>query len=263
MKLIFSRRTITIAVFAAITLSVSSQERIEFLNPQLNTVKDSLSCKYIRTVWPQEDSSYKVEVKYKTGEVMMAGVYSNPELTVENGNFQFFYANGFVESEGRFRNGIKVGTWKRWNYDGRQKPERFYPDENFKRSNRTTAPAKFPGGINSLHQLVNDSLIYPEEAMRRKIQGTVYVTFMIDEAGDVRQAEISGSVHYLLDEEALRFVSNMPSWSPATRYGVPIDSSFIMPITFDIQSEKATFVPGSSKAEEPFKTKAGQIAAQK
>ncbi|MEZ4801086.1 MAG: energy transducer TonB, partial [Flavobacteriales bacterium] len=86
----------------------------------------------------------------------------------------------------------------------------------------------------ALQQMVNDSLQYPAEAVERNIEGTVYVTFMIDAAGDVRNAEISEGVHYLLDEEALRFVSTMPSWAPATRSGIPVDSNFIMPITFNL-----------------------------
>ena len=82
--------------------------------------------------------------------------------------------------------------------------------------------------------MVNDSLRYPEEARERLIEGTVYITFQIDQAGDVRQPEVTEGVHYLLDEEALRFVSTLPTWTPATRNGVAVESSFIMPITFSI-----------------------------
>jgi|GEM_PF-575552 len=229
-----------ISVFALIE-PVSAQTRTEYLDPQFNimSAEASQKSKFVRSVTMLSDSSLAVQVNYVTGETMMTGRYTDPDLTVEDGDFAYFYANGTTESTGRFRNGTKIGTWKRWNYDGREKPNRFYPDENFRRSNRTTAAAKFPGGSAALQKLVIDSLVYPSEAKQRKLEGTVYVTFVIDEAGDVRQAEVSDGVHYLLDEEALRFVSKMPSWTAATRHGLPVDTSFIMPITFSLKDESS------------------------
>jgi TonB family protein len=223
-------------------LSAGAQTRSEFLDAQFNVVPAEASklIKYVRDVTQLPDSTFEVKVNFKTGEVMMTGRYLDTDLLVEDGNFTYFYANGTTESTGRYRNGSKVGTWKRWNYDGREKPDRFYPDENFRRSSRTTASAKFPGGSEALRKLVRDSLNYPLEAKERSIEGTVVVTFVIDAAGDVRQAEVTDGVHYLLDEEALRFVSNMPAWAPATRHGVPVDTSFIMPITFSLKNDEGS-----------------------
>lgn len=215
-----------------------AQSRKDYLDPQFNIIKDSVACKYVRSVYPQSDTVYNVEIKFRTGELMMTGSYKDAALNVANGDFRYYYANGVLESQGRYRNGNKVGIWKRWSYDGSPKPDRQYIDENFKRTNRTTAAAKFPGGMAALQQMVNDSLQYPQEARERRIEGTVYVTFVIDAAGDIRHPEVSDGVHYLLDEEALRFVSTMPSWAPATRNGLPVDSNFIMPITFSITTQR-------------------------
>ncbi|MFN8700266.1 MAG: TonB family protein [Flavobacteriales bacterium] len=225
-----------------IVLSANAQKRSEYLDAQFNVVpvESSRLIKYVRDVTQLSDSTFEVKVNFKTGEAMMTGRYLDTDLLVEDGDFTYFYANGTAESMGRYRNGSKVGTWKRWNYDGREKPDRFYPDENFRRSSRTTASAKFPGGTDALRMLVRDSLNYPLEAKDRGIEGTVVVTFVIDAAGDVRQAEVTDGVHYLLDEEALRFVSNMPAWAPATRHGVPVDTSFIMPITFSLKNDQGS-----------------------
>lgn len=208
----------------------------EYLDPQFNVVKDSANCKYVRTVNRLADDNFKVQVNYKSGSLMMTGGYADKDLTLENGAFTYYYANGRIESEGSYRKGSKIGNWKRWNYDGRPKPDRFYPDDTKARSPRATAPAKFPGGTTALQDFVTDSLRYPKEALERKIEGTVYVTFIVDSNGDVRQAEVSEGVHYLLDEEALRFVSSMPAWTPATRNGVTVDSSYIFPINFSIEN---------------------------
>lgn len=226
------------SLFALFSLALSvltfGQDKIDFLDSQLNVVNDSVNSKYIRTTKSASDTIFDVRINYRTGELMMTGRYKDPALRVEHGDFKYFYANGVVESQGQYHNGSKVGVWERWSYDGSPKPNRQYAEVDFKKSTRTTAAAKFPGGMTALQQMVNDSLQYPVEAVSRQIEGTVYVTFIIDAAGDVRNAEVTEGVHYLLDEEALRFVSTMPSWTPATRSGIPVDSNFIMPITFGI-----------------------------
>lgn len=226
------RGCILLVISLAISTITYGQTSIDFLDAQLNVVRDSVSSKFIRTTTAEADTVYTVRINYRTGELMMTGAYKDKSLSTEHGEFKYYYANGVVESQGRYVNGNKVGVWNRWSYDGNPKPDRQYAEENFKKSTRTTASAKFPGGMAALQQMVNDSLIYPTEAIERKIEGTVYVTFVIDASGDVRNAEVTGSVHYLLDEEALRFVSTMPTWTPATRNGLPVDSNFIMPITF-------------------------------
>ena len=227
---------------------LKAQSKSEFLDPQFNIVADSMSAKFIRTIKINSDSSRTVQVNYMTGNLMMTGGYLDKDLTLEHGDFKYFFANGNLESEGAFKKGAKIGNWKRYNFDGRPKPDRFYPDESKSGVKRPTSGAKFPGGMAALQKFVNDSLRYPEEARDRKIEGVVYVTFIIDATGDVRQAEVSEGVHYLLDDEALRFVSTMPEWSPAVRNGVAVDSSFIMPITFKVKNSASTShegVPGS------------------
>lgn len=246
------RAFLLLATTLGISTVVAGQSRIDYLDPQFNVVNDSLHSKFIRNVETIADTTYNVKIVYRTGELMMTGVFKDSNLQVEHGDFVYYYANGVVESQGKYKNGNKVGVWKRWSYDGSAKPDRQYQDENFKRSNRSTSSPKFPGGMDALVKLVNDSLRYPEEARDRQIEGTVYVTFMIDAAGDVRQAEVSEGVHYLLDEEALRFISTLPTWTPATRNGLPVESSFIMPVTFSLA--RMTAPSSTNSASAPPKT---------
>jgi TonB family protein len=211
-----------------------AQVRRDSLNIQQRKTSNINLARFERVVTTVNDSVYQVTVSYLTGESFMTGIYSDIDLLVGHGDFTYFYANGYKESEGRIKNGFKVGTWKRWNFEGKPKPDRFYPDENFVKTNRSSQPAKFPGGMAALQVLVTDSLIYPDQAKTQKIQGTVYVTFTIDATGEVSQPQVTDGVHQVLDEEALRFVSSLPTWVPAAKGGVPVDSNYIMPITFDL-----------------------------
>ncbi len=229
-------------------LNGNAQIRRDSLDAQHRRTSDVNLARFEREVTTVNDSSFKVVVKYLTGESFMTGVYADKELVVGNGDFIYFYANGNKESEGRYKNGYKVGAWKRWNFEGKPKPDRFYADEHFVKTNRSSQPAKFPGGMAALQKLVSDSLDYPAAAKNDKIQGTVYVTFTIDATGEVSQPRITDGVHATLDEEALRFVSSLPTWVPAAKNGVPVDSNYIMPITFDLGIDE-----GSTDESDPNK----------
>ena len=227
-------RIVCSIMVSLLTLNGIAQIRRDSLDIQHRKTSDMNKARFEREVTFINDSTFKVVVKYLTGESFMTGTYTDKDLLIGNGDFTYFYANGYKESEGRFKYGFKVGAWKRWNFEGKPKPDRYYPDEHFVKTNRSSQPAKFPGGMAALQLLVTDSLIYPEEAKKQKIQGTVYVTFTIDATGEVSQPQVTDGVHELLDKEALRFVSSLPTWVPAAKSGIPVDSNYIMPITFDL-----------------------------
>lgn len=236
MKLI-ARGLWVILLFLGSQQFVAAQVRRQYLDPQYQQVKDSTVAKFIRTIELQADSLYHVRDIYRKGQLAMEGTFVDKDCAIQQGYFTYYFENGIKESEGNYKRGSKVGYWKRWDFKGNPKPDRFYPDEYKQRQNRTTKGASFPGGTAALQRFLTDSLAYPDEAFDRQIEGIVYVTFIIDQEGDVRNAEISHGVHYLLDDEALRIVGNMPTWSPASRNGMPVESSFIMPVTFDLKSE--------------------------
>lgn len=227
-----------IVLLLTVGVSVSnSQSRVEYLDQYFNVQASAEKAKYKRDVSMNADSTYNVSISYITGEKMMEGLFLDKALEVEHGPFKYYYANGNPESTGSFKNGSKVGVWKRWNFDGRPKPDRFYNDETFVAKNRATIGAKYPGGMIALQKLVSDSLQYPQEARERGLEGTVYITFLVDASGEVRLPQVSDGVHYLLDEEALRFVSSLPTWTPAAKNGIAVDSSYIMPIIFDLEND--------------------------
>lgn len=49
---------------------------------------------------------------------------------LEDGYFTYYYQDGKIESEGNYARGIKVGTWKRYDANGKRKTDRYYPEES-------------------------------------------------------------------------------------------------------------------------------------
>lgn len=226
-----------ILLFWLLTAGILSAQ-IEYLDIQHKVLESSEKAIYMREVKPNSDGSFACTIKYITEETFMIGRYLDRELTLPDGDFQYFYANGVKESEGKFKNGFKVGTWKRWNFEGIAKPDRYYAEEDFVKTNRASSPAKFPGGNTAIQKFINENLKYPEEAKSRKLEGTVVVTFSVDSMGKVKDTKVSSSVHYTLDEEAVRCIASLPEWEPASRDGRPVESSYIMPVVFKLPQGK-------------------------
>jgi TonB family protein len=94
-----------------------------------------------------------------------------------------------------------------------------------------TAPT-FPGGDVGRMHFLQENLTYPEKAKREGIQGTVYVSFVVDTDGSISDAKILRGVSPELDEEALRVTKLMPKWNPGTQRGQEVKAQFNFPIRF-------------------------------
>lgn len=92
----------------------------------------------------------------------------------------------------------------------------------------------FPGGDVAFHNYLVDKVNYPAEAKRRNLSGTVYVRFVVDEEGRIRDAEVARGCGNGFDEEALRLVRMMPWWSPGRMDGQPVRVLRTLPILFRV-----------------------------
>jgi TonB family protein len=79
--------------------------------------------------------------------------------------------------------------------------------------NKSKEP-KFIGGQKALNRFVQDNVQYPKEALKNNIEGDVAINLMIDEDGNITDANILKAIGFGLDEEALRLVKIMPKMEP-------------------------------------------------
>jgi TonB family protein len=94
---------------------------------------------------------------------------------------------------------------------------------------------EFPGGQDAMMKYLAEQIKYPEEARKNKEQGNVFVSFVIDKSGAVRNAEIKRGVSATIDAEAIRVVSNMPAWRPAENKGEKVSVQYVLPIAFRLE----------------------------
>lgn len=65
-------------------------------------------------------------------------------------------------------------------------------------------------------------LIYPEEARKELIEGNVYVSFVIDTNGKVKDVRIMYSSNSIFNQAATDVISHSPKWKPGTYKGKPV-----------------------------------------
>lgn len=99
----------------------------------------------------------------------------------------------------------------------------------------TDTDPEFVGGIDSLYSYLARNIQYPEQAKNEKIQGRVFVTFVIEADGNVSNAKVLRGIGGGCDEEALRVVNAMPKWKPGMLKGKPVRVQYTLPILFKLQ----------------------------
>ena len=90
----------------------------------------------------------------------------------------------------------------------------------------------FPGGQEALHRFLQQNIRFPAIAREAGIQGTVFVTFVVERDGSVTNVRVLRGIGGGCDEEAIRVVSMMPRWTPGKQRGRPVRVQFNMPIRF-------------------------------
>lgn len=82
---------------------------------------------------------------------------------------------------------------------------------------------------------VNSHLKYPKEAVKDTLQGRVVLQFVIEKDGSVTGAKILRSAAPVLDEEALRVISQSPKWTPGYVNGEPVRVIYNFPVVFKLK----------------------------
>jgi len=94
--------------------------------------------------------------------------------------------------------------------------------------------AKFQGNdMKMFYKFIGANIRCPMDAMVRKLQGKVFVSFVVNWDGTLKDIKLlKSSGHKVLDVEALRVVMLSPKWIPARNNGVCVSQSITVPVVF-------------------------------
>lgn len=95
---------------------------------------------------------------------------------------------------------------------------------------------QFPGGITEFYKFIGKNFKMPAEVSKNKIEGKVFMEFMVEKDGSLSEFKEIKGLGYGLGDEATRVLKLSPKWIPASKDGQPVRVSYSLPIS--IKSDK-------------------------
>ncbi len=93
-------------------------------------------------------------------------------------------------------------------------------------------PPQFPGRERGLVNYINKTRQYPYDAYKKRIQGRVICSFVVNTDGSVCNVSVIRGANPELDKEAVRIIKAMPEWTPGILDGEAVPVRCIIPIPF-------------------------------
>ena len=100
---------------------------------------------------------------------------------------------------------------------------------------RATEDEKFKCFNEEIMKHIGKNFEFPELARQMGIQGKVYVNFVIEKNGKVSSVTIARGVDKLIDDEAIRVIKKLPTFTPAKQRGKPVRMQYTVPINARLQ----------------------------
>jgi periplasmic protein TonB len=95
---------------------------------------------------------------------------------------------------------------------------------------------EFEGGVSALMKFIAQNINYPYVAKEAGKEGTVHVSFVVNETGIVENISIIRGIGFGCDEEVVRVISKIPKWKKVGKNsGRAVKVRFNVPVKFKIQ----------------------------
>lgn len=93
-------------------------------------------------------------------------------------------------------------------------------------------PPTYPGGITKFYEYLKQNIRYPREARINGVEGNVYVQFVVDQYGNIRNVEVVKGIGSGCDLEAERVLKSVPKFNPGYHKGKPVPVRMVLPVMF-------------------------------
>lgn len=189
-----------------------------FTQLQLENLEPPKEEIYVPPSPPPPQSVHVEEIVKYVPPVVLDSVPVNEKSTLSTDDYMNQTTNGKVENGG-------TGTG-----DNMSGQEGTATDEPFVMVE--VMPSFKGGGLEKFREWVSKRTNYPQAAIDRKIRGTVYLTFIVEKDGSVSSVTVVKGVDPLIDNEALKAISESPKWTPGLQRGEPVRVRYSIPMNF-------------------------------
>jgi TonB family protein len=157
---------------------------------------------------------------HENGQRRYAGNYVN---SYAEGHWIWFHENGVPSTKEEYTKG-KLNKLECFDSTGQ------LTGSNCSISTTPGIKGKY-GGI---QRYIVDSLIYPREALKKGVQGTVTLEFMVTREGQAGLFKVIDTPDTLLSNEVIRLIRSVPKWYPAIEHNVPVDYTYRLFVPFNL-----------------------------
>jgi TonB family protein len=92
---------------------------------------------------------------------------------------------------------------------------------------------KFPGGTLAMARFMQMKISVPAEVLENSNAAKTFVKFVVDSSGKVKDPQVIKSSGYKsFDAEAVRIISNMPTWEPGINKGQKVNVFMTIPVSY-------------------------------
>jgi len=92
------------------------------------------------------------------------------------------------------------------------------------------------GGVDAMASYIQDRIVYPKEAIANKETARVFIEFVVDKSGSVKDVQLKRQGKKYFDDEAIRVVSEMPKWKAGLLNGKYVNTRLVLPIVLNYKS---------------------------
>ncbi|OEK04289.1 hypothetical protein BFP71_12460 [Roseivirga misakiensis] len=158
-------------------------------------------------------------------------------------NATIFKNSNYLE-RGEYVDGKKVGLWtgikvnkldyeENYNRNGELVSGKSYDNGGAVFTyNTLETPAAYPDGEKKWARFLQKNLKYPKIARRNKIEGSVVLSFVVDQTGQILDIQVMSGIGSGCDEEAMRVLKLSKKWLPAIQRGRKVKSSMMLRLDF-------------------------------
>ncbi|MFH1120867.1 MAG: TonB family protein [Bacteroidota bacterium] len=93
---------------------------------------------------------------------------------------------------------------------------------------------QYPGGDEMRIKFLQENIKYPQAAREASINGSVYLTFVVEIDGFITEVRVLKGIGGGCDEEAVRVIKLMPKWIPGKQRGKPVRVQYNLAVQFKL-----------------------------
>ena len=94
----------------------------------------------------------------------------------------------------------------------------------------------YPGGVDKFYKFLQQNIKYPAEARNKKVQGKVFVSFIVEKDGSLSDLKIIRDPGAGCGNEALRVMKLSPKWNAGVQNGHKVRVQYTLPISFTLRA---------------------------